>query len=263
MEDCHTHTQKSRFHIWETSIIQHFSKNLNLSSQVGFCSTFLITWPLPHSMTSDRSSLHLSLPHTSSIVLLYQPSSSPTICTFLRPGSKALYQPFAYQVNIPRHFTVPSCKFLHLYFITFLYISYLTVITFTSGSVFGSAATTVIWSSIKQLCFSQKVNKINFFPQAARHEQLFWLYGSVLTRETGICWPAPNSSLKDTQSQKDAHDLSACGKRWGREGCNMNANLFRNPRIYTEMGKKEKEAYKSRNCWKVSDSTYNWLGKRE
>lgn len=182
---------------------------------------------------------------------------------FSENSSKALYQPFAYQVNIPHRLTVASCKFLDLHFIAFLYVSHLTIIPFTSGSVFGSAATVVTWSSIKKLCFSEKVNNINLFPEAARHGQLLWLHGPVLAWEIAICWPAQNSSLKDPQSQEDARDLSTCGERWGREGCNMNSNLFRNLRIYMEMGREEKEPSKSTSCWEVSDNTHNQLGRRE
>lgn len=260
-KDCHTYAKKSRLCIWKTCIIQHFS-NVNLSSQVSCCSPFLIIWPLPHSMSSDTGSLPPPLSHTSSIVLLFQPSASPMICTFLRTGSEAFYHRFAYQVNLPHHLTAPSCKFLDLHFITFLYGSHLTIITFTSGSVFGSAATVVTWSSIK-LCFSEKVNKINLFPEAARHGQLLRLYRPVLAWEIAICWPARNSSLKDPQSQEDARDLGACGERSGREGRNMNSNLFRNLRIYVEMGSEEEEPSKSTSCWEVSDNTHNQLGRRE
>lgn len=43
----------------------------------------------------------------------------------------------------------------------------------------------------------------------------------------------------------------------------MNSNLFRNLRIYMEMGREEKEPSKSTSCWEVSDNTHNQLGRRE
>lgn len=76
-----THTE-SGFHIWKTSIIQHFRKNLNLPSQVSFCNPCLITWPLPHSTTSDSSNLPPLWPHTFSTALLFQPLPLPTTHTF-------------------------------------------------------------------------------------------------------------------------------------------------------------------------------------
>lgn len=128
----------------------------------------------------------------------------------------------------------------------------LTVVTFSSGSVCGAAATTGIWSSSKKLCFSEKVSKMNFCLRV--QGKYSGCKGLCSLGRTGIY-------LKDTQPQEDAQDLSACGERWRREGCNINSNLFRNLRIHIEMRKTENEAYKSSSCWEVSESIVtDWAG---
>lgn len=170
----HTHT-KGRFHIQKTSMIQNFRKNLNLPSQVSFCSPCLITWPLPHSMTSDSSHLPPALPHTFSIVPAF---------TFAQD----------------MHFLADVAASLSLSHVCIRLTSH-------SASQFLHANSST-WLSPHSYCCNL----------------LIWL-----------------SLVVQLPQQGSEAELS----------------------IYMEMGRTEKEAYKRSNCWEVSESTCNWLGRRE
>lgn len=80
---------------------------------------------------------------------------------------------------------------------------------------------------------------------------------------TGICWPFPHSSLKDTQSQEDVQWSQCLWGKMEKRRTQHDSSLFRNLRIYMEMGRTEKEVYKSSKCWEASESTCKWLGRRE
>lgn len=174
---CHTH--KVGF-ASKTTLSFSTLARISMSSQVSFCSPFLITWPLPHSVTSESS----RSPSISTSYLSY----CSVIPAFILPhhlhSFEIWWQDTLSAICISgRHPTPLHSSLMQMAWLLFHHIP-LCLSPYCCNLHTDQAATMVTWSSIKKLCFSEKLSKINFFPEAAQHGPLIWVYRPVLTRET-------------------------------------------------------------------------------
>lgn len=156
-------------------------------------------------------------------------------------------------IRLTSHSKLPHISLMQISQLDFQHI--LPVVTFSPG---GAAATTGIAVVLRNQALVKGSVKWTFPPRVQGMENYSGCKGLCSLGRTGICWPLPNSRYSVPWRCTRSHCL---WRKMEKGRMQHDSRLFRNLRIYMEVGRTQKEAYKSSNCWKFQRALVtDWAG---